>query len=220
MIPFQKHFLVSHFKKKERLENCLRIITKTKSNRKRETKRQWCLCWLAGTGVAIGLVRIKITKITDAQFYACSNPSCCTWVLIKLFAIQRPPHICCTARWPAMMWCARHCLFRYCYDLSILIQEVTQKMQNKISSPSFLFFVSISNLVFNFYFISFCFQQKAAPGQQISIIESLSYWKSITFACFFCGDEEEDVAGGYMCVHCNILYGCPLTYEVFLRCHY
>ena len=24
----------------------------------------------------------------------------------------------------------------------------------------------------------------------------------------------------YMCVHCNILYGRPLTYEVFLRCHY
>ena len=23
-----------------------------------------------------------------------------------------------------------------------------------------------------------------------------------------------------MYVHCNILYGCPLTYEVFLRCHY
>ena len=23
-----------------------------------------------------------------------------------------------------------------------------------------------------------------------------------------------------MCVHCNILYGRPLTYEVFLRCHY
>ena len=33
------------------------------------------------------------------------------------------------------------------------------------------------------------------------------------------GDHEDD-DDGYVCVHCNILYGCPLRYEVFLRCRY
>ena len=158
----------------------------TKTNRKRDKQRQWCLCWLASvTGVAIGLVRIIIAKITDAQFYACSNPSCCTWVLIKLFAIQRPPHICCTARWPALGWCARHCLFRDCYDLSMLIQDVTQKCKIKYPvSLSFSLFLS-RTLSSTFILSHSVSSNKKRWGNKFWIIESLLYWKSIIFACFF-----------------------------------
>ena len=102
-----------------------------------------------------------------------------------------------------------------------LSRKSPPKMQDRISSSSVLFFVSVSNLVFNFYFISFCFQQQEALGQQI-LNHRVPFVLKIHHLCLFflCDDEEEDVAGGYMCVHCNILYGCPLTYEVFLRCHY
>ena len=91
----------------------------------------------------------------------------------------------------------------------------------RIYSSFFLFFVSVSNLVLNFYWISFCFQQVIrSAGAKIVDHRVPFLLKFIIFALFFLCDEEEEVAGGYMCVHCNILYGCPLTYEVFLRCHY
>ena len=103
----------------------------------------------------------------------------------------------------------------------MLIQEVTQKMQNKIPSSSFLFFVSVPNLVFQLLFYLILFPATRSAGTT-NFDHIVPFGLKMHHLCLFflCDDEEEDVAGGYMCVHCNILYGCPLTYEVFLRCHY
>ena len=67
-----------------------------------------------------------------------------------------------------------------------LSRKSPPKMQDRISSSSVLFFVSVSNLVFNFYFISFCFQQQEALGQQI-LNHRVPFVLKIHHLClFFC----------------------------------
>ena len=140
--------------------------------------------------------RIIIAKITDAQFYACSYPSCCTWVLIKLFAIQRPPHINCTARWPALHWgggpvivyfaiattcpcLSRKSRKKYLLDILFCILHF-----HYLVPLSFSLFLS-RTLSSTFIVSHSVSSNKKRWGNKFWIIESLLYWKSIIFACFF-----------------------------------